>query len=37
VTQHAKEALTPDLGGPGTTAGLTAALVEAVRAQPAAV
>jgi isocitrate dehydrogenase (NAD+) len=37
VTQHAKEALTPDLGGPGTTAGLTAALVDAVKAQPAAV
>jgi isocitrate dehydrogenase (NAD+) len=37
VTQHAKSALTPDLGGPGTTVGLTAALVEAVKAQPAAV
>jgi isocitrate dehydrogenase (NAD+) len=37
VTQHEKGALTPDLGGPGTTVGLTAALVEAVKAQPAAV
>ncbi len=35
VTQHVKAALTPDLGGPGTSAGLTAAIVEAVRAQPA--
>jgi isocitrate dehydrogenase (NAD+) len=34
VTQHEKGALTPDLGGPGTTAGLTAAIVAAVKAQP---
>jgi isocitrate dehydrogenase (NAD+) len=37
VTQNEKGALTPDLGGPGTTVGLTAAIVEAVKAQPAAV
>ena len=34
VTQHEKGALTPDLGGPGTTAGLTTAIVAAVKAQP---
>jgi isocitrate dehydrogenase (NAD+) len=34
VTQHEKGALTPDLAGPGTTAGLTAAIVAAVKAQP---
>jgi isocitrate dehydrogenase (NAD+) len=37
VTKERKEVLTPDLGGPGTSTGLTDAIVEAVRAQPAAV
>jgi isocitrate dehydrogenase (NAD+) len=34
VTKNRKPALTPDLGGPGTTKGLTDAIVEEVRAQP---
>jgi isocitrate dehydrogenase (NAD+) len=34
VTKSRKEVLTPDLGGPGTTKGLTAAIVEEVREQP---
>jgi tartrate dehydrogenase/decarboxylase/D-malate dehydrogenase len=37
VTKERKEVLTPDLGGPGTSKGLTEAIVEAVKAQPAAV
>jgi isocitrate/isopropylmalate dehydrogenase len=37
VTKERKEVLTPDLGGPGTSRGLTDAIVEAVKAQPASV
>jgi isocitrate dehydrogenase (NAD+) len=35
VTQHVKSALTPDLGGTATSATLTAAIVDGVKAQPA--
>jgi isocitrate dehydrogenase (NAD+) len=35
VTQHEKGALTPDLGGTGTTVGITSAIVAAVKSQPA--
>ncbi len=34
VTRNRKDVLTPDLGGSGTTEGLTEAIMEAVRAQP---
>jgi len=37
VTQHVKQALTPDLGGSATSAVLTDAIIEAVKAQPVAV
>lgn len=36
VTQHQRHALTPDLGGKADSATLTAAIVDAVRAQPVA-
>ena len=35
VTRERKEALTPDLGGSGTTAGITDAIVETLEALPA--
>jgi isocitrate dehydrogenase (NAD+) len=35
VTKGRKDALTPDLGGPGTTRTITDAILEEVRAQPA--
>ena len=34
VTRTNKAVLTPDLGGSGTTDGLTAAIIDAVKAQP---
>ncbi|MDF1701437.1 MAG: isocitrate/isopropylmalate dehydrogenase family protein [Planctomycetota bacterium] len=34
VTRDRKDALTPDLGGTGTTEGLTQAIIEGVQAQP---
>ncbi len=37
VTKERKDALTPDLGGPGTSKGLTDAILDAMRSLPAAV
>jgi isocitrate dehydrogenase (NAD+) len=37
VTRERKDVLTPDLGGSGDTAGLTQAIIDGVKAQPAAV